>query len=137
MFGGLLAKLCLTLCEPMDCNLSCSSIHGILHGKNSGVGCHFLLQRIFLSQGSNPGLLHCRQVLCQLSYQGCKYNDPLNVEDRGKIGVRDLKMLCCWHCRWRKDHKPVCEDVPWKLEQKEFILTWNILTDPNAPDVLI
>ena len=28
--------------------------------KNNGVGCHFLLQGIFRSQGSNPGLLHCR-----------------------------------------------------------------------------
>ena len=32
-------------------------------GKNTGVGCHFLLQGIFLTQGSNPGLLHCRQTL--------------------------------------------------------------------------
>ena len=32
-------------------------------GKNTGVGCHFLLQRIFLTQGSNLGLLHCRQTL--------------------------------------------------------------------------
>ena len=32
--------------------------------------CHFLLQGIFLTQGSNPGLLHCRQMLYPLSYQG-------------------------------------------------------------------
>ena len=32
-------------------------------GKNSGVGCHSLVQRIFLTQGSNLGLLHCRQIL--------------------------------------------------------------------------
>ena len=31
-------------------------------GKNTGVGCHFLLQGLFLTQGSNPGLLHPRQV---------------------------------------------------------------------------
>ena len=30
-------------------------------GKNTGVGCHFLLQRIFLTQGSNPGVPHCKQ----------------------------------------------------------------------------
>ena len=30
-------------------------------GKNTGGGCHFLLQGIFLTQGSNPGLLHRRQ----------------------------------------------------------------------------
>ena len=39
-------------------------------GKNTAVGCHFLLQGIFLTQGSNPGLLHCRQILYQLSYEG-------------------------------------------------------------------
>ena len=32
-------------------------------GKNTGVDCHFLLQGIFPTQGSNPGLLHCRQML--------------------------------------------------------------------------
>ena len=32
-------------------------------GENSGVGCHFLLQEIFPTQGSNPGLPHCREVL--------------------------------------------------------------------------
>ena len=31
-------------------------------GKSTGVGCHFLLQRIFPTQGSNPGLPHCRHV---------------------------------------------------------------------------
>ena len=39
-------------------------------GKDTGVGCHFLLQGIFPTQGSNPGLLHCRQILYQLSFKG-------------------------------------------------------------------
>ena len=39
-------------------------------GKNPGVGCHFLLQGIFPTQGLNPSLLHYRQILYQLSYQG-------------------------------------------------------------------
>ena len=34
--------------------------------KNTGVGCHFLLQEIFLTQRLNPGLLHCRQMLYHL-----------------------------------------------------------------------
>ena len=38
--------------------------------KNTGVGSLSLLQRIFPTQGSNWGLLHCRQILYQLSYQG-------------------------------------------------------------------
>ena len=39
-------------------------------GKKTGVGCHFLLQEIFPTQGLNPGLLHCRQMLYPLSHQG-------------------------------------------------------------------
>ena len=38
-------------------------------GKNTGVGCHALLQGIFLTQGSNPGLLTCRQIISHLSHQ--------------------------------------------------------------------
>ena len=54
---------CPTLCDPVDCRLPGSSLHGILHGKNTVVGCHFLLQGIFPTQGSNPGLLNSRQTL--------------------------------------------------------------------------
>ena len=43
-------------------------------GKNTGVGCHSLLQGIFLTQGSNTGLLHCRQILYHLSHQGSPVN---------------------------------------------------------------
>ena len=39
-------------------------------GRDTGVGRHSLLQEIFLSQGSNSGLLHCRQILYHLSHQG-------------------------------------------------------------------
>ena len=44
---------------------------GLLHprnflGKSTAVGCHFLLQGIFPTWGSNPCLLHCRQILYQL-----------------------------------------------------------------------
>ena len=60
----LFAQSCLTLCDPMDCNPSGSS------GKNTGVSCHSLFQGIFLTQGSNPGLLHYRQILYLLRHQG-------------------------------------------------------------------
>ena len=39
-------------------------------GKKTGVGCHFLLQGIFPTQGSNSGFLPCRQILYLLSHQG-------------------------------------------------------------------
>ena len=42
-------------------------------GKNTGVVCHFLLQWIFLTQGLNPGLLHCWQILYHLSHWGSPF----------------------------------------------------------------
>ena len=50
-------QLCLTLCDPVDCSLPGSSIHGILQARITGVGCHALLQEIFPTQGLNPCLL--------------------------------------------------------------------------------
>ena len=47
------------------------------------MGCHFLLQGIFLTQESNPGLLHCRQILSQLSYKGSP-NEMINVLEKKK-----------------------------------------------------
>ena len=62
----LVAQLCLTLCNPMiaACQALCpwNSL-----GKNTRVACHFLLQGIFLTQGSNLGFLHCRLTLYHLS----------------------------------------------------------------------
>ena len=61
---------CLTLCNPMDCSPSDSSVHRDSPGRNTGVGCHALLQGIFQTQGSNPHLPPCGQILYCLSYQG-------------------------------------------------------------------
>ena len=61
-------------------------------GARVGVGAcgmvgysHSLLQGIFQTQGSNPGLLHCRQILYRLSYQGNSCLDTLTI-----------KKACCW-----------------------------------------
>ena len=66
----LAAQSCLTLCDPLDCSLPGSSVHGDSPGKNTGVGCHGLLQGIFPVQGLNPGLLHCRRIFYHLRHQG-------------------------------------------------------------------
>ena len=46
------AQLCPTLCDPVDCSLPGSSVHGDSPRKKTGVGCHALLQGIFPTQGS-------------------------------------------------------------------------------------
>ena len=65
------AQSCPTLCNPMDCMQSTRLLHPWdFPGKNTGVGCHYLLQEIFATQGPNPGLPHYRQMLYHLSHQG-------------------------------------------------------------------
>ena len=91
----------------MDCSLPGSSVHGDSPGKNTGVGCHALLQRIFLTQGSNPGLLHWRQILYHLSHQGSPIIYKKLFEKRNNI--RNICSLClsCISIRFWKDHVSV------------------------------
>ena len=53
------AQLCPTLCDPLG-----------FSGQNTGVGSLSLLQGIFPTQGSNPGLPHCRWIVYQLGHKG-------------------------------------------------------------------
>ena len=57
------AQSCLTLCNPMDCSLPGSSLHGILQARILEWVAIFLLQGIFPTRGSNLGLPHSRQTL--------------------------------------------------------------------------
>ena len=76
------AQLCLTLCNPMDCSPPSSSVRGDSPGKNTGVGCHALFQGLFLTQGSNPGLLHCKRILYHISHQGSPKMEVLGIEPK-------------------------------------------------------
>ena len=83
----LVAQSCPALCDPTDCSLPGSFVHGIL--QDPGVGFHSLLQGISLTQGLNPGLLHCRQVLYHLSHQGWEGQVQMQpTELRGLSGMR-------------------------------------------------
>ena len=65
----LVFQLCPILCDPMDYSQPGSSIHGDSPGKNtSGLPCPH--PGIVPTQGSNPSLPHCRQILYCLSHQG-------------------------------------------------------------------
>ena len=57
-------------------------------GQNTGVGSLSLLQGIFPSQGSNPGLLHCRRILYQLSHKGSPSRQPISSPgDPPNLGI--------------------------------------------------
>ena len=59
----LVAQSCPTLCDPRDYSLPGFSVRGDSPSKNTGVGCHALLQGILLTQGWNSGLLHTYALL--------------------------------------------------------------------------
>ena len=67
----------------MDCSSPGSSVHDF-PGKNTGVGCHFLLQRIFLTQGLNPCLLLWQASSLLLSHLG----SPKHCKDLRKQEFR-------------------------------------------------
>ena len=94
-------------------------------GQNTGVGCHFLLQRIFPTQGSNPGLPHCRQTLYHLSHK-------INFQkwwDLNLLNVLMLKFSSAFEIKVKKFNKlsnivsmgitglthwiPICQTLLW------------------------
>ena len=78
----LVALLCLTLCDPMDCSLPGSSVHGILQARILEWVAIPFSKGIFPTQGSNSGILHCRQFL----YQGATREALIGI-------VIDIKSL--------------------------------------------
>ena len=61
--GGLLIKSCLTLCDLMDCSPPDSSVHGISQIRILEWVAIFFSRGVFLTQESNPSLLHYKQIL--------------------------------------------------------------------------
>ena len=92
-----LLQSCLILCYTMDCSPPVTSVHGILQARIlDRVGCHALLQGIFLTQGSNAHLLHCRQILHPEPWSpGSRSNCPqfTDFEPRGS----DKFLICKSH----------------------------------------
>ena len=80
-------------------------------GKNIGVGSHSLLQGIFLTQGLNPGLSHCRQILYSLSHQGLQ---------NGGNGASHSWKTCC--TLWHLGSFPACLAQLW----------FSVLSKPTA-----
>ena len=85
----LVTQMCPTLCDPMDCSPPGFSVHGDSPGKNTGVGCHALLQGIFPTQGLNPGLPHHKHILYDMSWlhQFSSKTANLATERENKIAV--------------------------------------------------
>ena len=65
----LVTQSCPDLCDPKDCSLPSSSVHGIIHARILEWVAVPFSRGIFPTQGSNLGLLYCRQMLYRVSHQ--------------------------------------------------------------------
>ena len=119
--GNLLQHSCLE--NPMDRGAWWATVHGVsksrtqlkpvtMHScmvnmnihclcKSTGVDYHFLLQRTFPTQGSNPGLLHCRQTLYHLSHKQSPFvayrYQELQMFAKVKCKVwNKISFMCSW-----------------------------------------
>ena len=85
----LVAESCPTLCDPMVSQPPSFLCPWNSPSKNTRVGSHSLLQRIFLTQGWNPGLLRCRQILYHLSHHSLEETLMLGmIEGKSRRGDR-------------------------------------------------
>ena len=84
-----LLQSCPSACDPRDCSLFRLLCPWDSLGKSSGLSCHALLQGFFPTQGWNPGLPHCNQILYHLSHQG---NPPLTLVLSFSTSLRMLKV---------------------------------------------
>ena len=133
--------LCKVLRVFVSCSVMSDSVwpHGLrparllcpwgFPGKNTGVGCHFLLQGIFLTQGSNSGLLHCRKILYRLSHQGSlaiysigQYFKKQNVKTAFHFGMRQVVW---WGIRPSKIWLPRAKKILKWLFRSLFIYAYN------------
>ena len=140
------AQSCPALCIPVDCSPPGSSVHGILQARALEWVAIPFSRGIFLTQGSNPGLPHCRQILHQLSHQG----SPRILEwvaypfSRGSSWPRNQTRVSCIAGRFflpselpRKPILPVGE-----INHQQSTVTWKArywhhknYSDTNCPSL--
>jgi len=93
-------------CNPMNCSPPGSSLSPWdSPGKNTELGCHFLFQRIFLTQGSNLDLRYCRQILCQLSYQGSPWGHYAKSNKSDKDRQTPYDLIYMWNILKKETHR--------------------------------
>ena len=101
-------------------------------GKNTGVGCYFLLQGILPTRGLNPDLPHCRQILYCLSRQGRELPESAHhlsyiKQAEEAIALFDGLQVWWWHCRpdvllglpWRRIYSPIVATI-WPVGTEEM-----------------
>ena len=120
------AQSCPTLCDPVDCSLPGSSIHGILQARILEWVAISFSRGMFPTQGSNPGLLHCRQISYRLNYKGSPYIEYImwNARlDKGEwkswLKIQHSKKIRSWHPVPSLHSKQ--KEKKWKCDRLYFL----------------
>ena len=129
----------------MDCGPPGSSVHGDSPGKNTGVGCHALLQGIFLTQGLNLSLLrllHWAGLLFTTSAGEAHWNtlqnsilsielglnESLGWQLGAKIKEQNTDIETFWmflrHCIWKTDHKILADVYTFLMFANMWTHAW-------------
>ena len=92
-------------------------------GKNTGVGCHALLQGLFPTQESNPGLLQCRRILYCLNHQGSpRILECVTISfSRGSSRARNQTRVSCTARGFFTSGATSC--VPSQLKNNHSVFT--------------
>ena len=129
----LVTQSCLTFWDPIDCSLPDSSVHRDSLGKNTGVGCHALLQRLFPTHGLNPGLPDCEWILYCLESSGKPENTgagslsllqgilPTQESNQGLLHCRRTLYQLSYKCWWRAYGIRVLSVTTWQM--KDLLLS--------------
>ena len=113
------AQLCLTLCDPMDCTSKEFS-----PSQNTGVGSRSLLQEIFPTQESNPGLLYGKGILYHLSHQRSPQRKPNNHPNSSFLSLP----LLILHSSLLWDILTSLETKMWTLHPQMGVAQWLIFS---------
>ena len=82
---------CLILCDPMDCSPPGSSVHGDSPSKNTGAGCHALLQGIFPTQGSAADIMKLAMVEIYRRFQLEGIRSKMIMQVHDEVVIDTLK----------------------------------------------
>ena len=106
-------------------------------GNSTGVDCHFLLQGIFPTQGSNPGLPHCRQMLYCLSHQGSPIRQLLNQENKQAFSSLNKTLTNKWKHIQTTTLSQVGDQMPGDyIDMRANIYPLEILYLKQSPKIL-
>ena len=108
-------------------------------GQNTGVGSLSLLQGIFPTQGSNPSLQHCRQILYQLSHRGSPPS-PYRCQIVGDVSQDPQRtdstfLRLHFFCRILELPSFPGSDSPRLYSLENLIVIWRVLLIPAMPDI--